>query len=80
MDPRTIREARRLLHDLVFNGQAQTSTGKIIALKDEVLVTMLEKIASKKMEESVAIPEVSDFKPQETYHEKPKDSEVSPDE
>ena len=71
MDPRTIQEAQRLLHDLVFTGQATTSSGKLIVPKDEVLVTLLEKIANKKVEEPTVAPDIADYLPQETYREKP---------
>ena len=83
MDPKTIREARRLLHDLVFTGQAKTASGKLIVPKDEVLVTLLEKIANKKVEEPVVAPDIADYLPQETYREKPREkppgSETSTD-
>ena len=68
MDPHTIKEARRLLHDLVFHGQAQTSSGKIIAPKDEVLVTVLEKIAGKKIEEPDRPVAIEDFTLKGTHH------------
>ena len=76
MDPRTIREARRLLHDLVFTGMAATEGGRILSPKDEVLVTLLEKIASKKVEEPTVTPDVTDYAPRETYHEKVQDQEI----
>ena len=77
MDPKTIREARRLLHDLVFTGQAATSSGKLIVPKDEVLVTLLEKIANKKIEEPAVAPDIADYLPQETYREKPREKPPS---
>ena len=79
MDPKTIREARRLLHDLVFTGQAATSSGKLIVPKDEVLVTLLEKIANKKVEEPTVAPDIADYLPQETYREKPPSREAPDD-
>ena len=75
MDPATIKEARRLLHDLVFTGRAITKAGSTIQPKDEVLVTLLEKIASKKVEEPSITPTVDDFVAKETYVEKPKGGE-----
>ncbi len=69
VDPETIHEARRLLHDLVFNGKATTKGGHVIFPKDEVLVTMLEKIGSKKVEEPDVPFNVEGFVPKQTYQE-----------
>ena len=69
MTPATIKEARRLLHDLVFQGRATTKGGRVIEPKDEVLVTMLEKVASKKIEEPDVPQTVEGFVPQETFKE-----------
>mgnify|MGYP001583707518 FL=1 len=68
MDADTIREARRLLHDLVFAGEARLSTGFMICPKADLLVLMLEKIASKKYDETPELPTVEGYKPQSTYH------------
>ena len=69
MDPATILEARRLLHDLVFIGRATTKGERILDPKDEVMVTMLEKIASKKVEEPDVPLSVEGYTPKATYKE-----------
>ena len=70
MDASTIREARRLLHDLIFRGEAKLSSGTTICPKPEFLIPLIEKIASKKLEETHETPEVSGFIPPTTYHVK----------
>ena len=69
MDPATILEARRLLHDLVFIGRATTKGERVLDPKDEVMVTMLEKIASKKIEEPDVPISVEGYTPKATYKE-----------
>lgn len=69
MDPDAIKEARRLLHDLVFTGAAKTRGGRLIEPKDEVLVTMLEKVASKRIEEPDVPMTVEGYVPKATYKE-----------
>ena len=69
MDPATILEARRLLHDLVFTGAAKTQGGRLIEPKDEVLVTVLERVASKKVEEPDVPMTVEGYSPKATYKE-----------
>ena len=71
MDAATIKEARRLLHDLIFRGEAALSSGTVLCPKSEVLVPLIEKIASKKLEEIHEPPSVSGFTPQGTHHVKP---------
>ena len=73
MDPATIREARRLLHDLIFQGQAFLKSGKHLQPQDDQLVTLVERIASRKLEEVEVPKTVDDFVPQGTYHEIQKD-------
>lgn len=68
MNPEVIQEARRLIRDLIFEGRAQTKGGRTILPKDEVMVTMLEKVASKRIETDEAPQTVEGFVPQETYH------------
>ena len=70
MDAETIREARRLLHELIFTGQARLSTGIALVPKPEFLIPLLEKIASKKLEETHEPPGVTGFTPQGTHHVK----------
>ena len=77
MDPSTIREARRILHDLVFKDQAFLSSGKHLQPQDDQLVSLVEKIAGRKLEEPEAPKTVDDFTPQGTYHEKPKDPSLT---
>ena len=67
MDAETIREARRLLKDLVFRGEARLSTGLMLSRQDYHLFALLERIASKKVEEVVELPKVEGFTPQQTY-------------
>ena len=74
MTPDVIHEARRLIHDLVFNGFAKTMGGRTIEPKDEVMVTMLEKVASKKVEEPDVPFNVEGFSPKETYQEVKRES------
>ena len=69
MDPETIREARRLLKALVFTGEARLSTGSMLSQEDYHLFALLERIASKKVEEVVEVPKVEGFTPQQTYRE-----------
>ena len=77
MNTQAIYEARRLLHDLIFTGKAKLAKGRIIEPKDEWLVTLLEKVASKKVEEPEVPVEVLDFEPRSTYHAKPKEGECN---
>lgn len=69
MTPDVIHEARRLIHDLIFFGKAITQGGRILEPKDEVMVTMLEKVASKRVEEPETLQTVAGYTPQETYRE-----------
>lgn len=69
MSPDVIKEARRLIRDLIFFGRAQTTGGRIIVPKDEVMVTMLEKVASKKVEEPDVPLTIEGYLPKETYRE-----------
>jgi len=69
MTPDVILEARRLIHDLIFDGQATTKGGRVISPKDEVLVTMLEKVAGRRVEEPDVPFIVEGFAPKETYQE-----------
>lgn len=68
MDAATIKEARRLLHDLIFRGEATLSSGTMLCPKSEVLVPLIEKIAGKKLEETHEPPGVTGFTPQGTHH------------
>lgn len=70
MNADTIREARRLIHELIFRGQAHLSSGTMLIPKPEVLIPLIEKVAAKKLEEVHEPPSVSGFTPQETYHVK----------
>ena len=79
MDPETIREARRLLHDLVFQGEARLSTGFMLTPKPEVLVFILEKMASKKFDETPDLPTVEGYTPQSTYHSREKGDALQQD-
>ena len=68
MDARTIREARRVIHDLIFGGKATLSTGLELAPKPEFLVPLFERIAGKKLEEVQEAPGVTGFTPPTTHH------------
>ena len=68
MDAPTIREARRLLHDLIFRGEAILSSGTMIVPRPEVLIPLIEKIAAKKVEETEVPTTMEDFAPKRTYH------------
>lgn len=80
MDPATIREARRLLHDLVFWGEVTLSNGVKVTPKPDLLVLLWEKIGTKKVEEIPEVVEVEGFSPQQTYRTKEKERhEIRPD-
>ena len=70
MDAPTIKEARRLLHDLIFQGEAILSSGTMIRPKPDVLIPLIEKIAARKLEETHEPPSVTDYTPPSTYHVK----------
>ena len=78
MDAETIRESRRLLHDLIFHGRAQLREGRTLQPDDAQLVSLLEKIASKKLEETHEPPGVTGFTPQGTHHIKEPTDESPP--
>lgn len=73
MDATTIKEARRLLHELIFRGEATLSVGTRLAPRPEFLIPLIEKIASKKLEETHEPPGVTGFTPQGTHHIKEPD-------
>ena len=75
MDPGTIKEARRLLHDLIYMGAAMTKGGRLIKPMDEALVTLIKVIAEKKIEEPDVPLTVEGYTPRETYHARAKDSQ-----
>ena len=79
MDASTIREARRLLHDLIFRGEAILSSGTMVCPKPEVLIPLIEKIAAKKLEEPHELPGVTGFTPQGTHHVKEAPDAQTPD-
>ena len=68
MDARTIKEARRVIHDLIFGGEATLSTGLKLSPKPEFLVPLFERIAGKRLEETPEAPSVTGFEPQTTHH------------
>ena len=68
MDPDTIKEARRVLRDLVIHGSAMLKGGRRLKPEDDQLVTLLEKVAAKKVEEKEVVPEVDDFTLKGTHH------------
>jgi len=70
MDASTIREARRLLHDLIFRGEAVLSSGARICPKPDILIPLIEKVAGKRYEETHEPPSVTGFTPQGTHHVK----------
>ena len=74
MEPETIREARRLLRDLIHDGSARTKGGRIIKPMDEALVTLIKQVAEKKLEEPDVPLTVEGYTPKETHLEKPKGS------
>ena len=79
MDAATIKEARRLLHELIFRGEATLSVGTRLAPRPEFLIPLIEKIASKKLEETHEAPGVSGFTPPTTYHVKESDRATDPE-
>ena len=68
MDPETIKEARRILKDLVYHGYTTLKGGRRLHVQDEQLITLLEKVAAKKVEEKEVVPEVDDFTLKGTHH------------
>ena len=68
MDPETIKEARRILKELVHRGMASLKSGRQLQVEDEQLITLLEKVAAKKVEEKEVVPEVDDFTLKGTHH------------
>ena len=78
MDPGTIKEARRLLRDLIFDGFAKTTGGKMIKPMDEALVSLIKQVSEKKLEEPDTPLTVEGYTPKETYLEKPKGGEQTP--
>ena len=74
MDLATIKEARRLLRDLVFQGEAILKAGTVISPKPEILVMLWEKIASKKVEETETPIAVEGFALKETHHVRAQES------
>ena len=68
MDPDTIKEARRILKDLVHHGLATLKSGRRLKVEDEQLINLLEKVAAKKVEEKEVVPEVDDFTLRGTHH------------
>ena len=79
MDAATIKEARRLLHELIFRGEATLASGTKVSPKPEFLIPLIEKIASKKLEETHEAPGVSGFTPPATYHVKERADESPAD-
>ena len=72
MDPKTVQEARRLLTELVLYGKVTLFGGRKVQPDDNMLLTLLEKVAAKKIEEIEVPVEVLDFEPRSTYHAKTK--------
>ena len=68
MDPETIKEARRILKSLVNTGEAILKSYRRLYVEDDQLVTLLEKVAAKKVEEKEVVPEVDDFTLKGTHH------------
>ena len=64
----TIQEARRLLRQLISTGEAVLSNKRVLSPKDDLLVTLIEKHASRKLTPTVVMPVVEGFEPQKTYH------------
>ena len=76
----SIREARRLLASLIETGEMLLKSGRIVSPKDDVFVAVIERMASRKLEEKVETPTVEDFTPQGTHHMRLKDdSKVTPE-
>ena len=76
MDAATVKEARRLLTELVLYGKATLFGGRKVEPRDDILIAVFEKIAAKKLEEAEIAVSVTDFVPRSTYHEKSKDSDA----
>jgi hypothetical protein len=66
----TIAEARRLLRQLITTGQATLSNKRVIEPKDDLLVQLIEKHASRKLVPTELMPVVEGFEPKATYHSK----------
>ena len=72
MDPGTIKEARRLLRDLIFQGLAKTTGGRVIKPMDEALVSLIKQVSEKKLEEPDVPLTVEGYTPKETFHARAK--------
>ena len=70
MDPGTIKEARRLLHDLIYTGAATTKGGRVIKPMDEALVSLIKQVSEKKLEEPDVLLTVEGYTPKETHLER----------
>ena len=70
MDDQTIKEARRLVAELISKGHAILLSGKVVAPEDEDLVRLFLTVASKKVEEKEEPPTVEGYHPKETYYAK----------
>ena len=70
MDDQTIKEARRLVKELVEGGRASLQSGKVVEPDDEDLVRLFLTVASKKIEEHEEPPTVEGYHPKETYYAK----------
>ena len=70
MDDQTIKEARRLVKELVEGGRASLKSGKVVEPADEDLVRLFLTVASKKVEEKEEPPTVEGYHPKETYYAK----------
>ena len=73
MDAASIKEARALLKSLVFKGEAVLSGGRRLQPDDGQLIAILEKVATRKLEEKEEPVSVHGFQPQITHHTRPKD-------
>lgn len=79
MDAKTVREARRIIHELIFQGQAKLASGTTLVPKPEFLIPLIEKVAAKKLEEVQEPASVTGFTPPTTYHVKESIDDASPE-
>lgn len=75
MEDFTIREAQRLLAELVAKGWATMGSGKRVEPKDEALILLFERVAKMKLPKSIETPTLEGVELRTTYHGSPKASE-----
>ena len=74
-ESRTVQEARRLLTQLIETGEMVLASGRVVSPKDDLLVQVIERHASRKVKKKVEAPHVEGYEPKETYSARPQEPE-----